>query len=132
MRTLTIGQLAKHANVNVQTVRYYERRGLIPDPPRRESGYRQYSQDTAPRIEFIKRAQALGFSLTEISELLSMRTGSDETCADVKKRAEAKVADIEGKIQELERMRGALVGLISACEERGPTTECPILDALSN
>ena len=132
MRTLTTGQLAKQAKVNVQTVRYYERRGLLPEPPRRESGYRQYSQDSAARIEFVKRAQVLGFSLTEISELLSMRTSSDAACADVKRRAEAKVADIEEKIRDFRRMKEALVDLISACEGRGSTSECPILDALSN
>lgn len=131
MRTLTIGQLASTAKVNVQTVRYYERRGLIPDPPRRESGYRKYPQDTAARIDFIKRAKVLGFSLAEISELLAMRAGSDATCGDVKKRAQAKVADIEEKIRDLQRMKEALGDLISACEGRGSTSECPILDALS-
>lgn len=131
MKTLTTGQLASKAKVNVQTVRYYERRGLIPDPPRRESGYRKYPQDTAARIEFIKRAQVLGFSLAEISELLSMRAGSDATCGDVKKRAEAKVADIEEKIRDLDRIKSALMELIAACQGRGPTSECPILDALS-
>ncbi|MDP2662324.1 MAG: MerR family DNA-binding protein [Dehalococcoidia bacterium] len=132
MRTLTTGQLAKKAKVNVQTVRYYERRGLLPEPPRRESGYRQYPQETAARIEFIKRAQVLGFTLTEISELLSMRAGTDATCAEVKKTAEAKVADIEEKVRDLQGMKEALVRLITACEERGPTSECPILDALDN
>jgi len=131
MRTLTIGQLASTAKVNVQTVRYYERRGLLLDAPRRESGYREYPQDTAVRIEFIKRAQALGFSLAEISELLEMRAGSDATCGDVKKRAEAKVASIEEKIRDLQRMKETLADLISACEGRGSTSECPILDALS-
>lgn len=131
MRTLTIGQLASTAKVNVQTVRYYERRGLIPDPPRRESGYREYPQDAAARIEFIKRAQMLGSSLAEISELLAMRAGSDATCADVKKRAEAKVTDIEEKMRDLDRIKSALMELIAACQGRGPTSECPILDALS-
>lgn len=132
MRTLTTGQLAKQAQVNVETVRYYERRGLIPEPPRRESGYRMYSQDTAARIEFIKRAKELGFSLKEVSELLSLRAGPATTCEDVKKRAEAKVADIEEKIRDLQRMKSALAKLIAACEGRGPTSECPILEALGN
>ena len=119
MRGLTIGQLAKRAQVNVETVRYYERR-LVPAPPRRESGYRQYSEDVTARIRFIKRAQELGFSLREISELLTLRTDSDNTCADVKRRAEAKVADIEARMRELQRVRDALTGLIAACAGRGP------------
>lgn len=75
METLTIGQLAKNAGVNIETIRYYERRGLIPEPPRRESGYRQYSPEFVTRIQFIKRAQELGFSLNEIAELLALRVG---------------------------------------------------------
>ncbi len=132
MGAWTIGELARRAKVNVETVRYYERRGLLPEPPRRESGYRQYPHEFAARIDFIKRAQELGFSLNEISELLSLRAVPDTACGDVKKRAEAKVTSIEEKIRDLQRMRGALMELISACEGRGPTSECPILDALSN
>lgn len=132
MASLTIGQLARKAQVNVETVRYYERRGLMPEPPRRESGYRQYSQDAAARIAFIKRAQELGFSLKEISELLSLRAGSDSTCADVKKRAEDKVASIEENIRDLERIKSALMELIATCQGRGSTSECPILDALGS
>lgn len=132
MATLTIGQLARRAHVNVETVRYYERRGLIPEPPRRESGYRQYSQDVAARMEFIKCAKEVGFSLKEVSELLSLRAGPDATCGDVKKRAEVKVANIEEKVRDLERMKNALLELIAACEGRGPTSACPILEALNN
>lgn len=132
MKCLTIGQLAKRAAVRVETVRYYERRGLIPEPPRRESGYRQYSEDAVARILFIKRAQDLGFSLNEISELLSLRVDTDTTCRDVKERAEAKISDIEEKIADLKRMKQALVKVTNACSGRGPTSDCPILDAMSS
>jgi MerR family mercuric resistance operon transcriptional regulator len=108
MRSITIGQLARKGRVNVETIRYYERRGLIPEPPRRESGYRQYSQDAVARIHFIKRAKELGFSLKEISELLFLRVDPYTTCGDVKKRAEVKIADIEEKIRDLQRMKEAL------------------------
>ena len=130
MGSLTTGQLAREAQVNVETVRYYERRGLIPEPPRLESGYRHYSQDIAARIGFIKRAQELGFSLKEVSELLSLRAGPDATCADVKSKAEAKLSSIEEKMRDLQRMKDALAELIAACGGPGPTGECPILDAL--
>lgn len=127
---MTIGQLAKKAQVNVETVRYYERRGLIPEPPRRESGYRRYAQDAVARIQFIKRAKELGFSLREILELLSLRVDPDTTCADVKRRAEVKIADIEEKIRSLRGMQKALMKLAASCTGRGPTNECPILEAL--
>ena len=102
METLTIGQLAKDAGVNIETIRYYERRGLIPEPPRRKSGYRQYGSDFVLRIQFIKRAQELGFSLNEIDELLALRVDSGTACSEVKHHAEAKIADIEGKIKTLQ------------------------------
>lgn len=132
MKTLTIGQLAKQAQVNVETVRYYERRGLIPEPHRRESGYREYSQEAVARLQFIKRAKGLGFSLKEISDLLSLRVGPDATCGDVKRRAERKLADIEEKLQALQRMKKALTKLAAACRGRGPTSECPILEVLES
>ncbi len=129
MTTLTIGQLAKRAPVNVETVRYYERRGLISEPPRRESGYRQYSQDAVARIQFIKRAQELGFSLKEIADLLSLRVDANTSCGEVKRRAKTKISDIEKKITELRRMKSALVKLEKSCVGRGPIIQCPILEA---
>lgn len=131
MRHLTIGQLAETAQVNVETVRYYERRGLISEPPRSESGYRQYTRDVATRIQSIKRAKELGFSLKEISELLSLHTGQAAECGEVKKRAEMKFADIEEKIRDLQGMRSVLAGLVATCVGSGPTSECPILQALT-
>ena len=130
MEILTIGQLAKNAQVNVETVRYYERRGLLPKPPRRESGYREYPLDAVARLQFIKRAKELGFSLKEILELFSLRIDPHTTCGDVKKRAEHKIADIEERIRILQGMKKALAKLAGQCKGRGPTTECPILDAL--
>lgn len=130
MEYLTIGKLAKHSHVNVETIRYYERRGLIPMPSRRESGYRQFTQDIVARIRFIKRAQELGFTLKEISGLLSMRVDPHTTCADIRVRAEQKIAQIEEKIRDLERMKKALINLKASCRGRGPTGECPILEAL--
>lgn len=127
---MTIGQLAKEAQVHVETVRYYERRGLIPEPPRRASGYRQYSQDVVARIRFIQHAKELGFSLKEILELLSLRVDPDTTCADVKRRAEVKIADIEAKMRALQTMKKALTTLAALCSGRGPTSACPILEAL--
>jgi len=133
MEKLTIGQLAKKANVNLETIRYYERRGLIPEPPRNKSGHsghRQYSLEALKRAEFIKRSQALGFSLKEISELLSLRVEPGTTCGDVKVRVETKIADIEKKIADLEQMRGALLRLSNRCTGKGPVGHCPILEEL--
>ncbi len=130
MGNLTIGQVAKKAGVNVETIRYYERRGHIPKPPRPRSGYRQYSEETVNRIQFIKRAQELGFTLKEISELLSLRVDLGTTCADVKRRAEAKIADIEEKIRTLQSIKKALTKLVSLCSGEGPTGECPIIEVL--
>ena len=131
MEKLTIGQLAKRAKVNLETIRYYERRGLIPEPPRSESGYRMYSRDAVARTEFIKRAQALGFSLREISEIFALRMEPETTCGDMKAKVEAKIEDIEQKIADLEQIREALVAMAEKCRGKGPIGECPILEALS-
>ncbi len=130
MENLTIGQLAKRADVNIETVRYYERRGLVPEPPRIVSGYRQYSDEMVKRILFIKHAKELGFSLKEINELLMLKLDARTSCSEVKNRAEAKIKDIEGKIKTLQRMKKALVKLTKACGGIGPAKECPILEAL--
>jgi MerR family mercuric resistance operon transcriptional regulator len=130
MNTLKIGQLAKQSGVNIETIRYYERRNLIPEPPRLASGYRQYSPDYVTRIRFIKRAQDMGFSLTEIADLLALRVNSDSVCDEVQKQAELKIVDIETKIQMLQRMKIALSDLVKACQENQLTDECPILITL--
>src|SRR2546428_5951312 len=130
MGTLSIGQVARRAGVGVETVRFYEREGLLEEPPRRASGYRQYSEEVVKRIGFIKRAQQLGFSLKEISELL-LRVDAQTSCEEVKGRTEAKIAEVERKMVELHRMRQALLQVHSLCTGQGPTGRCPMLDALN-
>ena len=127
---MTIGQLATRAGVGVETIRFYERRGLIPQPPRPFSGYREYSQEAVARVVFIRRAKELGFSLKEIGELLSLRVEPGANCGAVKRRAEAKISDIESKVHSLRKMRRTLNKLTRACEERTSTSECPILGSL--
>ena len=128
---MTTSQLARESNVNLETIRYYERRGLIPKPPRNASGYRQYSQEDIARTKFIKRAQALGFSLKEISEILSLRMEPGTTCGDIKAKVEAKIEDVEQKIEDLQQMRQALLKLVSKCTGKGPVGLCPILEMLN-
>jgi len=130
MEKFTIGQLAKKANVNLETIRYYERRGLLPEPPRNKSGHRQYSVEEVKRTQFIKRCQALGFSLKEVSELLSLRVIPGTTCGDIKARAETKIADVEKRIVDLEKIRKALLRMSSKCIGKGPVGQCPILEEL--
>jgi MerR family mercuric resistance operon transcriptional regulator len=131
MKALTIGRLAKEAGVNLETVRYYERRGLLPRPPRSESGYRLFPDETAGRLRFIRRAQELGFSLAEIRELLSLRVSRTAKRTDVRRRAEAKIADIDAKIRSLESMKKTLRNLTRVCTGCGPIAECPILESLN-
>lgn len=131
MDVLTRGQVARRSGVGAETVRFYERRGLIEKPPRTASGYRQFPQEVVPRIRFIKRAQQLGFSLREIKELLALRVDSRTTCAEVRQRTQTKIADIEERIRELQRMKRALVRLVAACQRGGgPVSQCPILESL--
>ena len=132
MKSLTIGKVARSAEVGVETVRFYEREGLIAEPPRRPSGYRDYSPEAVTRIVFIRRAKDLGFSLKEISELLALRVRPRRNCTLVKRNADMKIADIETKIVALRRMRQALLALTKACDKRTPTTECPILASLDS
>lgn len=117
MSTLTIGQAAKRAGAGVETIRFYEREGLIDEPPRRPSGYRQYPSTVVARLRFIRTAKDLGFTLKEIRELLALRVDSRSRCGDVKRLAEIKIAGIEARIKALQRMRRTLRGLTRACEE---------------
>jgi len=130
MDILSIGQVARRAGVGVETVRFYEREGLLEEPPRRASGYRQYSEQVVTRIHFIKRAKLLGFSLKEITELLLLRVDAQTSCEVVKQRTEAKIAEVERKLVELQRMRQALLQVASLCTGQGPASTCPMLDAL--
>ncbi len=129
---LTIGKLASRGGVNVQTMRYYERSGLLPKPARAASGYRLYTDDAVRRLSFIKQAQLLGVSLSEIQELLSLRMQAGTTCADIRQRARQKIAAVDKKIEDLRRIKGALTKLAAACRGNGPTSDCPILEALEN
>jgi len=131
METLTVSQVARQAGVNLETVRYYERRALLPTPRRTGSGYRQYSLDTVRRIGFIKRAQALGFTLDEIAELLAMQVSRGSPCEAVEHEAMAVIARIDQKVEELTRMRTTLEILTRACRAREETSECPLLDSLA-
>ncbi len=130
MNGMTIGKVAARTGVGIETIRFYERQGLIAEPARRPSGYRDYPPAVIERIRFIKRAKELGFSLREIADLLSLRVDTDRTCADVYERATAKINEIDEKVRELERMKGALEFLASTCSGTGPTGECPFLEAL--
>ncbi len=128
---MTIGELAARLGVNVQTVRYYERRGLLVPAERRASGYRAYTDAAVERLRFIRRAQELGFTLAEIGELLELRLDPGTTAADVKQRAVQKIDEIDAKLRDLERIRDALSHLAGRCRGgRGPTGDCPLLDAL--
>jgi len=127
---MTIGDLAKSTGVGIETIRFYERKRLIAQPKRPASGYRRYDDETARRIRFIRQAQELGFTLAEIKQLLELRLDPRRSCADVKTEAERKIVDIDGKIDSLRVMRKALVEITRSCSGEGPTSECPILDAI--
>ena len=129
MATFGIGQLAKCADVAIDTVRYYERNGLLPPSGRLASGYRRYGEIELKRLRFIRRAKVLGFSLEDIRGLLTL---SDEhNVAKIKTKAQAKLADIEQRIVEFERIRDGLRTLITACPGHGRADACPILNALT-
>ena len=130
MEGLRSSELANRGGVNLETVRYYERRGLLPKPPRTPAGYRTFDAGAVRRLRFIRQAQALGFSLKEIKELLALRLDPRASCADVRRRAEAKIADIDEKLRALRAMKRALVCLTAACAGRGPVSACPILESL--
>jgi Hg(II)-responsive transcriptional regulator len=129
----TIGRVAAEAGVNVQTIRYYERRGLLAPPPRSRSGYRQYSPDAVSRLRFIRHAQELGFSLKEVEELLGLRVvRNGAACAAVERSTRQKIERVEQKIASLQRMQHALERLAVACRTRRATEACPILEALED
>ena len=126
----TIGTLAREAGIHVETVRYYEQRGLLKQP-RRAGGWRRYDDEALRVLRFVKRAQELGFSLDEVHELLSLRASkSSRTCVRVRAAAEAKLSDVEARIRDLDAIRRTLQGLATTCPEEGAADACPILDAL--
>jgi Hg(II)-responsive transcriptional regulator len=127
---MTIGQAAIAAGVNIQTLRYYERRGLLTEPPRGTSGYRVYSEAEVQVVRFIKRAQELGFSLQDIESLLGLASGQRRSCSAVRKVAESKVAELDRKIAMMRSMRRALQRLVDTCAMPRSEQECPLLEAL--
>lgn len=130
---MRIGEIAKEAGVGVETVRFYEQKGLIERPAKpRAGGYRDYPTQSVRRIRFIRRAQRLGFSLGEIVELLDLEAGADAGCADVRRQAEAKLKDVLARIDNLKRIKSALETLIDACPGKGPARKCSILEAIGN
>lgn len=128
---MKIGALAQRADVGIDTIRYYEREGVIPPPLRRESGYRQYGDDDVVRLRFVRRAKQLGFTLPEIRELLDLTASAADDMAGLNSRAQAKLDDVNGRIDELVRMRDALQQLVEACPGHGALECCPIMAALS-
>ena len=128
--TLSIGELASAVGVRITTVRFYERKGLLPPPPRRASGYRMYGEEAIQRLRFIQEAKKLGFSLHEIAELLALRVGAGRTCRNVKQHAAHKITEVDAKIRQLRHFRRALQKLVAQCEAGGTQGACPILDAL--
>ena len=128
-KALRIGEVAGRAGVNVQTLRFYERRGLLPEPPRRASGYREYAPESVRRVRFIKRAQEIGFTLAEVEELLRLREDPRIPCREVRATAETKIADIEEKMRRLRAMRAALAALVESCVANREH-HCPLLEAL--
>ena len=133
MKQLKSGDLAKQTGINVETLRYYEREGLLPKPERTESGYRQYSQMDVQKILFIKKAQELGFTLKEIKELLSLKISSGHSALEVKQLSLQKIQAIDAKITSLLAMKESLTCLVDACPgSEGDISECPILECLDS
>jgi MerR family mercuric resistance operon transcriptional regulator len=129
MKAMTIGKLAQSAGVNVETIRYYQRLDLIETPPKPPGGVRRYPDASVSRVRFIKRAQDLGFSLAEIRRLL--RLGDPQTCAEARALAAEKLALVESRVADLERLRGTLKDLIGRCDRRRGKVACPIIETLA-
>lgn len=127
---LNIGDIARQGGVSVETLRYYEQQGLIETPDRDANGYRKYAPEVVRHIQFIKRAQDVGFTLRDIGDLLSLKADPGASCSDVRDRALGKLSEIEEKIDVLSRMRDVLSTWTNACPSTGPVSACPILDAL--
>jgi MerR family copper efflux transcriptional regulator len=130
MTLYSIGQVAKQSGVSVETVRYYEKEGLLEKPERTESGYRQYNESVIERLSFIQQAKGLGFTLAEILELLSLEIKTETTSKDIKQIAQSKLHTIEEKIKMLKRMQRTLKDLVTQCDGQGSIEQCPILNAI--
>jgi len=132
MTDFTIGTLTKKTKLNVETIRFYERKKLLPIPKRTPAGYRLYTEDDIHRLHFIGLAKRHGFSLNEIKELLELRVDPSTSCEDVRQKAEEKIEVVEEKIRELKKIKGALSALVTSCRGVGPEGDCPILEAFEN
>lgn len=127
MTFMKIGEIAKRSSIGVETIRYYEREGLLLKPERRPSGYRQYDEATVERLQYIRRAKELGFTLAEIGELLALSFTAHAGCDHIRQRAEAKVADIEAKIRSLQQMKRSLGKIVERCRKKNSSDDCPLL-----
>lgn len=128
---MTIGAVAKRVGVAIDTIRYYEREGLLPEPERRASGFRSYREGTVSQLRFIRRAKGLGFTLEEIRELLALSADRQRGVKAVKRRAEERLAALDLRIVELQRVRDGLAQLVDSCPGHGVQEQCPILRALT-
>ncbi|MCB0311535.1 MAG: heavy metal-responsive transcriptional regulator, partial [Bdellovibrionales bacterium] len=126
MKAMKIGEVAKLSEVGIETIRYYERQGLLAEPKRRPSGYRQYDESVVSRLQFIRRAKELGFTLAEIKELVGLWYDTETRCEHVRERAERKVEDIEAKIRSLQKMKRSLKQLITGCQANDSIGDCPL------
>lgn len=125
------GELANKAGVNKETIRFYEKKGLLADPVRTEAGYRQYSQEDLKRLVFIKNAKELGFSLSEIKELLAIADGDIYKCDDVRQIAESKLVHINNQMKHLNKLKTTLTKLVTECLRAKTINQCPIIESLS-
>ena len=132
MATLRIGEMANRGNVHLETIRYYEREGLMQPPQRTPSGHRAYGPEDVLRLRFIKRSQALGFTLTEIKELLALKVAPNQPCIDVVHQIEAKALQVKSKIAQLRAIEHTLDNMKASCEGRCVVSECPILGSLDS
>jgi Hg(II)-responsive transcriptional regulator len=130
MKPITVGELAKRAAVGVETVRFYEKQGLLEQPKRKESGYRQYDEDTVQILLFIRRAKELGFTLKEIKTLLVLQSNIDQPRSEIRLQASEKIAEIDARIADLFKMRNSLQSLVEQCDGDGTLAGCPIMNAL--
>jgi Hg(II)-responsive transcriptional regulator len=127
MTAMKIGEVARRSNLGIETIRYYEREGLLLKPERRPSGYRQYDESTVERLKYIRQAKELGFTLAEIRELLELSPVNQAGCDHIRQRAEAKVADIEEKIRSLQQMKRALGKIVDRCRAKDSEDDCPLV-----
>ncbi|MEE8437021.1 MAG: heavy metal-responsive transcriptional regulator [Candidatus Neomarinimicrobiota bacterium] len=132
MKGFTIGTLSKSTKLNIETIRFYERNKLLPEPKRTTAGYRLYSLDDINRLHFIGLAKRHGFSLKEIKELLDLRVDPYSTCEDVREKAVDKIQVVDDKIRELKKIKKALSVLVESCQGIGPEGDCPILNAFEH